>query len=219
MGVPMRGLRDCSMCALAKTGRKNSGGEAICNSNSIEHQEEFDRYGTDAAQFCGGFISIEDSLQGVIQLDGALKFMLAGKSEFTVVSGKTGTRLGFRLEKRKSNRDGGADYIYYMSTLQEGKMVYAGIIYLHEQKDRFWFAKGKKGRLEYNHVNVKSILYILNNLYEGNTGMNIRIYHVGTCGRCGRKLTTPESIVNGIGPECAKKVGIPRIKVKSRNFK
>lgn len=32
-------------------------------------------------------------------------------------------------------------------------------------------------------------------------------YHEGRCGRCARRLTVPESIINGIGPECAKKVG------------
>lgn len=33
-------------------------------------------------------------------------------------------------------------------------------------------------------------------------------YHVSTvCRRCNRKLTTPESITSGIGPECASKEG------------
>jgi hypothetical protein len=31
------------------------------------------------------------------------------------------------------------------------------------------------------------------------------IQHEGRCCRCGRTLTTPESIENGIGPECAKR--------------
>lgn len=30
----------------------------------------------------------------------------------------------------------------------------------------------------------------------------------GKCGICGRKLTTPESIERGIGPECATKIGM-----------
>lgn len=31
------------------------------------------------------------------------------------------------------------------------------------------------------------------------------LHHVGKCGRCGRPLTVPASILSGIGPECAKK--------------
>jgi hypothetical protein len=30
--------------------------------------------------------------------------------------------------------------------------------------------------------------------------------HEGRCGRCGRRLTTPESIDRGLGPECASKM-------------
>ena len=31
----------------------------------------------------------------------------------------------------------------------------------------------------------------------------VRCLHSGSCGRCGRKLTVPESIDTGLGPECA----------------
>lgn len=31
-----------------------------------------------------------------------------------------------------------------------------------------------------------------------------KTHHEGRCGRCGRVLTVPESVENGIGPECAK---------------
>lgn len=31
-----------------------------------------------------------------------------------------------------------------------------------------------------------------------------KTHHEGRCGRCGRKLTVPESVTSGIGPECAK---------------
>lgn len=30
----------------------------------------------------------------------------------------------------------------------------------------------------------------------------MNFYHMGICGRCGRALTTPESITRGIGPVC-----------------
>jgi len=31
---------------------------------------------------------------------------------------------------------------------------------------------------------------------------NVEFYHSGNCAKCGRKLTTPESIKNGLGPIC-----------------
>lgn len=37
---------------------------------------------------------------------------------------------------------------------------------------------------------------------------NINVYHHGICCKCGRKLTTPESLESGIGPECRKLLGL-----------
>jgi hypothetical protein len=37
-------------------------------------------------------------------------------------------------------------------------------------------------------------------------GFNLQ--HAGKCGRCGRKLTVPQSIETGIGPECASIMGL-----------
>ena len=39
-------------------------------------------------------------------------------------------------------------------------------------------------------------------------GLQARGRRSGTCGICGRKLTTPESLDRGIGPECAGKLGM-----------
>jgi hypothetical protein len=35
---------------------------------------------------------------------------------------------------------------------------------------------------------------------------DVELLHAGTCGRCGRMLTTPESIATGLGPVCAARV-------------
>lgn len=35
---------------------------------------------------------------------------------------------------------------------------------------------------------------------------HVDVWHEGRCGRCGRRLTVPESIKSGIGPECANKI-------------
>ena len=35
----------------------------------------------------------------------------------------------------------------------------------------------------------------------------VEVWHEGICGRCGRKLTVPESVERGLGPECAGLVG------------
>ena len=32
----------------------------------------------------------------------------------------------------------------------------------------------------------------------------VKVFHSGKCGKCGKKLTTPESIKSGLGPYCSK---------------
>jgi len=39
---------------------------------------------------------------------------------------------------------------------------------------------------------------------ESDNLRTVRVLHSGSCGRCGRKLTVPESIDTGLGPECSK---------------
>ncbi len=35
-----------------------------------------------------------------------------------------------------------------------------------------------------------------------------KTHHCGRCGRCGRRLTVPASVESGIGPECARIMGV-----------
>jgi len=40
-------------------------------------------------------------------------------------------------------------------------------------------------------------------LHHGNLPPALEVWHEGRCGRCGRKLTTPQSVETGFGPVCA----------------
>jgi hypothetical protein len=45
---------------------------------------------------------------------------------------------------------------------------------------------------------------VLNKLKVGKLQDFVEVWHEGTCGKCGRALTVPSSIENGLGPECIK---------------
>jgi hypothetical protein len=45
--------------------------------------------------------------------------------------------------------------------------------------------------------------YVLNKLKTTNY-LNLLKFGEGKCGKCGRALTVPSSILTGIGPECSK---------------
>jgi hypothetical protein len=125
----------------------------------------------------------------------ALKFMFAGNSTFTVVNTKTENRFTFKVKKSKDKDSNiffvsvltGTDTYTYLGTVIEG-------VYRH----------GKKSAVSSQAQSVKVFDYVLNKLKLGKLQDFVEVWHEGTCGKCGRALTVPSSILNGLGPECIK---------------
>lgn len=205
-------LRECIICKHAVL----DNGNMYCGSSSLQDSSEFTLHGNKAAAYCGGFEQAQMDGKCKISNNIALKFILAGKCEFVMVSGRTGVKIGYKLTKRKSKFDNGTDYIYFLSVKDGNSYIYAGIVFYEQSENKFKFAKGQKGALDSNNVAVRSILYVLNNFLLGNTSLLLSIYHVGTCGRCGKRLDDPSSILTGLGPHCAKVSGVPRVKLPKR---
>lgn len=188
-------------------------GKVSCGSVNNECLELFRKFGYSAAKDCTEFMKIKIGESKELTLDRALKFMLAGQSEFKVVSGKTGKEYYYKLMKRKAT--GGYDefsndYIYWISGGEtEDNLKYLGSIYLNKAKNEFEFSKGINGNEDNKSNIVVSILFILNRLYYGKYKTNIKVVHNGTCGRCSRQLTDVQSILTGICKDCSRKVDTP----------
>ena len=52
-----------------------------------------------------------------------------------------------------------------------------------------------------NSQGVKAFGWLLKHIND--LPENIKIWHNGYCGKCGRMLTVPDSIDSGFGPVCA----------------
>jgi hypothetical protein len=63
------------------------------------------------------------------------------------------------------------------------------------------FRSTKKG-ISIDAPAFKAFAWFNNRVNENRLPENVAVYHEGRCGRCGRKLTVPESIKCGYGPEC-----------------
>ena len=50
----------------------------------------------------------------------------------------------------------------------------------------------------------KAIQWVLYRIHQGKDLATVRVLHEGVCGRCGKTLTRPDSIDNGLGPDCFK---------------
>jgi len=129
-----------------------------------------------------------------------LQFILAGDSYMTFRNNKTGNRYTYHVKKSKEHD------MHFVSVMygkdNNSQYLYVGII----ASNLFRLTKGSK--MDESDVRFKVFAYVFKRLLRGSLPLNIEIWHEGKCGRCGRKLTVPESIETGIGPECALRMGI-----------
>jgi hypothetical protein len=109
------------------------------------------------------------------------QFVFAGNSTFTLRSLKTGARCTFKVEAS-----------------EDGKVHFIKVLTGPDNSSDFQYLGFYKGP-DYSH-GKKSKLH-----------PSLEVYHEGKCGRCNRKLTTPASVLTGIGPDCAEIMGIQQV--------
>jgi len=129
------------------------------------------------------------------------QFITAGKAVFTVKNTETNNRFTFRITKKENNN---GTNVFFVSVLtgsyNESNYSYIGMI----TTDRV-FRWTRKSNVRTNSMSFKAFAWLWKNR---RTVMpeKLEFRHEGCCGRCGRKLTTPESIDMGFGPECIKHI-------------
>ena len=127
----------------------------------------------------------------------ALNFILAGKSVFTLVSLKTGTRFTYRVKKKGE--------VWFVSVMngRDNEINYGPLGMI---KPDMRFIKTRISEISETAPCHKAFVWTLVSLITTKEiPITLQIWHEGKCGVCARRLTVPTSIENGIGPECAKK--------------
>lgn len=129
------------------------------------------------------------------------QFVLAGKATFTAVSKKTGNRFTFRVRQPKENTphfvslmngpDNTSSY-QFMGTIFEGKN----------------YRPGRHSKISKNALSSQAFVWLWNHRNSPDLDDKVEIKHAGKCCRCGRLLTTPLSIDDGIGPICKQITGL-----------
>ena len=123
-------------------------------------------------------------------------FIKAGKALFTVVNEKTGNRFTFKVNQAEDKP------VWFVKVLNgsNNDSDYAYIGFINGESFK-WTAKSRV-KPEAQSFKVFSWLWEhIKSLPE-----NVKVYHEGKCGRCGRTLTVPDSIESGFGPECIHKI-------------
>jgi hypothetical protein len=133
------------------------------------------------------------------------RFMLAGKAVFTAVSRATGERRTFRINRVPDFSEVKRAWFVGILTSGNDEYHYHGMI-RGDTSGSIWFSRSNKSRFGGDSIAGKAWDYIFKNVVDGERiPPGVDLWHEGKCGRCGRALTVPESIRNGIGPECATK--------------
>lgn len=135
----------------------------------------------------------DGDLHGFSDLPTIAAFLYSGNAVITVQSVKTNQHFTYQV-KRIPNSDTFA--VKYMGS--NGRYFYLGAIF-----DRIKFRMTLKSPpIMKDHPAFLGFKYFHDHLAIGQFAPNIKLWHSGRCGACGRRLTDPLSIKYGIGPEC-----------------
>ena len=125
-------------------------------------------------------------------------YILSGHGTITIRSKKTGARFTYKMGQ---SDNGQVTFIKLLNGKDnEEDFCYLGHIFTDSNN----FCHGRKSRITEEASGAKAFNFTWNMLTSGQMLDGIEIWHEGRCGKCGRKLTVPESIERGIGPHCAK---------------
>lgn len=128
------------------------------------------------------------------------QYILAGNCIFTLYSKKLDTRYTFKIQQDKNNEER-----YFAKVLfgpdNENDYRYIGLFY----SDTLGLKTSSAAHIPYTAPQFVMLQYFLK-IVQGEYPWpdTCQFYPSGKCCRCGRTLTTPESIESGIGPECKK---------------
>lgn len=134
-----------------------------------------------------------------------IAFLFAGRAKFTLVSSATGARFTYNVRKADTNKE---DSPWFVSVLSgpnnQEDYSYMGCIF-PDKPGRVIHTR--KSRVGPEAPSAKVFAWYLAKISTGcEHSSKVEFWHSGSCGRCGRELTDPESIETGLGPVCAGKV-------------
>lgn len=131
----------------------------------------------------------------IIEPSQALQFIKGGNATTTFV----GQANRYTYKVRKSEKGD----IFFVSLLiganNESDYIFIGCI--TDQRGFFQTAKSSHKGL----APALAFSWVYSRLLNGIIDSRTEIWHEGRCCKCGRKLTTPESIERGMGAECFSK--------------
>lgn len=128
-------------------------------------------------------------------------FIFAGNATFTLRSRKTGERFTYQFSK-VPEKEG-----WWVRVLtgpdNESDYSFMGTIWGDQDPNLATVLPSRKSEITPDAASWRGLVWFLMALSRKNDLLDqVEVFHEGRCGRCGRKLTVPESVETGFGPEC-----------------
>ena len=137
------------------------------------------------------------------------RFMIGGNAIITLESKITGCWFTYRIKKAKKDDEKSPFYVSVLTGVNnESSYTYMGTIF--KNADKLSFTLTKNSKIGPDAVSYKAFNFFFNLTLKSKLHEDMAVYHRGICGRCGRTLTVPESLITGLGPECRGLVDRPR---------
>jgi hypothetical protein len=134
-------------------------------------------------------------------------FILGGKAIFTLRSRTSGSHFTYKVsEAAKRNPN---DLPFYFVNVLTGPDNTSNYCYLGYIKNGQFFHGGAKAKISKDAPSFIAFDWSFRSIVVGKIPTTLEIWHEGRCAKCGRKLTVPESIASGFGPECGERMNLP----------
>jgi hypothetical protein len=132
-----------------------------------------------------------------------LRFITAGNATLTLVSKQSGNRFTFKFQRPDSDAPNRPIWVRVLNGPDnENSYEFVGTIWI-QSNGSYMLVRGKS-TIQEDATSVKILNWFIRAINNGRVLEQAEVWHEGRCGRCGRKLTVPESISSGYGPECIK---------------
>lgn len=143
-------------------------------------------------------MATDNDMRGKLAAGKRQTYALAGNATLTIRSSKTGNRFTYRIRQSEDKGDGKAP-VFFVALMNgpdnDESYIYLGTIFAGR------FRLTAKSKVSKDAPSAIAFDWFSRN-WESEA---VEVWHEGSCGRCGRKLTVPESIESGIGPVCERK--------------
>ena len=133
--------------------------------------------------------------------DDIKNFIFGGNATFTIVNTDSKKYFPFKVRKSKDS-----DEVFFVSIMNHSVNNYNhNFLGTFFSKDNC-YKTSKKSSIKSDTTSSKVISWFFNYFINSEEKYpTVQVYHDGKCGKCGRKLTTPESVKSGLGPICGGK--------------